>query len=673
MNIVQIFIKPFTTDYIELNLFSDEKISFTSSVQNINDISKIYTDFTQTFTIPADKTNNKIFRHWYDNKIINGFDSRKRVDAYINIDTKLFRRGKIQIEKINMIDGQPQNYSITFFGSLVSLKDTFNNEFLKDLNTTAYDEVYSGASVISKVTTYSSSPVKFPLISSKRVWNITAGSDDDITQNNHAINTLELFPALRIKTIFDIIQSQYGITFKGLGSTPFINSDRFKNAYLWLKNTDVFTLKEYATKILFDATGEVPETGFSFNLTTQRLENNYTAPIVASGCYFVEKYVDIIVTPLVSAKVYRVYVYKNGALFSLSPFQTSVANVPYTYSAVNTQNRFSTGDYYEFFIGSYESFSFDVILKADSYYENTIYTFYVDAIVQTTSNSKLHLSNYMPNIKVEDFFTGILKMFNLTCYSEEKNVYIIEQLEAYYAYGSVIDITPYVVIDNIDIERVKPYNKINFLYAKNDSINSVNFLGLYGRSYGDLLSEYDADGSTYDIKVPFNDFLFSNISSNTTNPLAVGYSIKTDLSPLIPEPVILYEYSSSVIQNCAFYHLKNGNTVSAHVSYRRFGADTLITGVQYSLNFGSELSIANGQGVNNSLYENYYKNYIIDIFDTRARLFKVTAVLPTSMLINLKLYNRIIFYDKKYIINSITIDLNTGESKLELLNDFRVI
>lgn len=208
-------------EFRELNLFTDEKISFTSSIQNINDISKVFTDFTQTFTIPADPNNNSIFKHWYENKIINGFDSRKRIDAYINIDTKLFRRGKIQLEKINMIDGRPQSYSVTFFGSLVSLKDTFNNEFLKDLDTTAYDTYYSGAEVISKVTTYSNANVKYPLISSKRLWNNTAGSDDDISQNNHAIHTEELFPALRVKTLFDIIQAQYGITFQGLGATPF--------------------------------------------------------------------------------------------------------------------------------------------------------------------------------------------------------------------------------------------------------------------------------------------------------------------------------------------------------------------------------------------------------------------------------------------------------------------
>ena len=53
--------------YIEGNkieLFEDEQINVTSSVQNINDISKVFTDFSQSFTVPASTVNNQIFKHF---------------------------------------------------------------------------------------------------------------------------------------------------------------------------------------------------------------------------------------------------------------------------------------------------------------------------------------------------------------------------------------------------------------------------------------------------------------------------------------------------------------------------------------------------------------------------------------------------------------------------------
>ena len=50
--------------YNRIELFDDEKISVTSSIQNVNDISKVFTDYSQSFTIPASANNNEIFRHW---------------------------------------------------------------------------------------------------------------------------------------------------------------------------------------------------------------------------------------------------------------------------------------------------------------------------------------------------------------------------------------------------------------------------------------------------------------------------------------------------------------------------------------------------------------------------------------------------------------------------------
>ena len=68
-----------------IELFEDEKISITSSVQDIADVSKAKTDFTQSFTIPASETNNDIFKHWYESSIDGGFDHRIKYDPKIHL------------------------------------------------------------------------------------------------------------------------------------------------------------------------------------------------------------------------------------------------------------------------------------------------------------------------------------------------------------------------------------------------------------------------------------------------------------------------------------------------------------------------------------------------------------------------------------------------------------
>jgi len=125
---VGIFIKNSNGTFDRVKLFDDEKISVNSSIQNVNDISKVFTDFSQTFTVPAEG-NNHIFKHWYENSLDDQFSTLVKSDAYIELDTVLFRTGKIQLESCSIVDGQPQNYSITFIGLLGSLKDKFAGVF----------------------------------------------------------------------------------------------------------------------------------------------------------------------------------------------------------------------------------------------------------------------------------------------------------------------------------------------------------------------------------------------------------------------------------------------------------------------------------------------------------------------------------------------------------------
>ena len=46
-----------------LDTFKDEDVNIKLSVQNIKDISKIFADYTQNFSVPASKANNAVFKH----------------------------------------------------------------------------------------------------------------------------------------------------------------------------------------------------------------------------------------------------------------------------------------------------------------------------------------------------------------------------------------------------------------------------------------------------------------------------------------------------------------------------------------------------------------------------------------------------------------------------------
>jgi hypothetical protein len=59
------------------------------------------------------------------------------------------------------------------------------------------------------------------------------------------------------------------------------------------------------------------------------------------------------------------------------------------------------------------------------------------------------------------------------------------------------------------------------------------------------------------------------------------------------------------------------------------------------------------------------------LYSLKSRLVKVKMRLPYVELLNLKLNDRIVIRDKRYIKNQFTTDLTTFESDFELIQDFR--
>lgn len=643
-----------------IELFDDERISVTSNIQNVNDISKVFTDFSQSFTVPATPYNNKIFKHWYENAIDNGFDARTRKDAYIELDYSPFRKGKIQLEKASYKNGVIDNYQITFFGSLVSLKDTFAGKFLKDLNLSAYNFSYTGTVVKNRVIGGAGNDVMFPLISSKNVWEYGSGTYD-ISQNSHPIYYNDLFPAIRVSKLFDAIASSLGVTFQG----SFLSDTRFTRAFLWLKNSELFELKTIANKLNFQTNTSTTGTQGIFNVFSDTL--NYVKPTAPE--YQSQSNITItfsVPAPGANAELFYFYVYKDGVVVNTQSYLTQT-------SPMYLEVPLGDSGAYTFYIASTAAISFTSVY----YYETGIlsggtYTKVTDLTVtqsttQTTTTT-MDLAQYMPEMTIEEFFSGILKMFNLTCYSDTPGVYKIEQLEGWYSNGTIRDITPYIVNDAIDIERSKAYKKVNFKYAQAESFLNVEYMSRSKVPYGDLYYELANDGEEYTVELPFETLLHNKFTG--TN-LQVGYALKPSFIPYIPKPVILYDYGST--QTVSNYHFNDGTSTTNHTTANIFGQDTLISSVDYTLNFGAEQSTYTNQVEEESLFKNYYSNYLENIFGVKSRILKVKGMLPISLLTNLKVNDRVIIRDKRYVINQFTTDLTTGEVQFELLTDFRTI
>ena len=685
-------------DYSRLELFNDEKISVSSTIQNISDISKIFTDFSQGFTIPCSPTNNAIFQHFYQNDVDATFDYQNRHDAYIEIDTVLFRRGKLQLEKANLKNGQANSYSVTFYGAGISLKDFFNEDKLSQLDYTTINheynsqEVYDRITIDSAVTDYD---VRYPLITSKRVWQL--GSSVPISQgdcpdwftypiddsNNiesptgQIINT-ELFPAVRVASIFDLIQAEYGITFNGL----FLATDNFKKAFLWFKNKDKLILS--GTPVPIDFTNVTylnlySQTAFILTSNTFKI-----MPATPSTSYTITHTLQIFCTALTTNPLdFFVDVYKNGVFSQSFTYDTTMPytnttplTAPFTIDINNSDTAIFT---FKVRANSPATIQFDFrYTRKKLYFGGSVDTGKATATSSQITSGFTNLALMAPDMKISDFVSGICKEFNMTVYSNEKNVFTFDPLPVWYGKGIIRDITQFTDVTSIEIERMKLYKSIEFKYQDSECFMNKAFLenplNIDAHGYGNAKIGFEYDGGDYKVESPFENLLQNNFG----NGLQVGYCLNKDFSPYVPKPVLLYMNELTTLPAGDKYYYDLNGTSQSTSDYIPFGQDTntdsSIGGyLPVTLNFGAEISTFYNVVNHNTLYKLYYSNYIENLYNVKNRLVKVKTILPISILTTLQLNDRLVIRDKRYMINEMQSDLTTGDVNFTLISDFEEI
>jgi hypothetical protein len=672
----------YRSEYQRLDLFKDEKISITSQIGNANDIGKLYTDYTQSFTIPASKNNNQILSHWYESSIDNGFDHRMRYDAYIEVNTHRFKDGTIQLEKADKKDGFIESYTITFYGNLVQLKDIIKDEKLNSLDFSSLNHTYNSTEVRNRITGFFN--VRYPLIGNANKYSYQDGSATDITTIGGAIKWDELFPAITVQNIFARIQAKYGITFNG----SFFNLKQWTELYLYLKPSlkmEYISEPEPLNFTYITATPPYTSTFPELNLTTDTLTTNWDfAGIYNTSRYFVK----IQITPN-SASVnipYVLYTYKDGVLLSairqigVKTIQVDfvklkddpIGNHKYTFKIAATSSPFTYFANLDYVKIPYAS----IYSRANT---NTV-----------TLNTKINIANYIPDIKVIDFINGIIKAFNLMIIPRQNNTYEFLPLEMFYNAGKILDITEYTYENEISINKPKLFKSINFTYEESNNVLNQAYKGLYQQNYGDLIYNSDriTENSTYDIKLPFENVLFEVPTEGKLFQTAT--LIDKDLNPYVPKPMLIYKNQrvSDLTGTDRIYVTNTTGAATQINDYHRFSNeyDNMPTDVTHSqlmtMNFGNEQSSWLNELAPQGLYFRHYKNFIDNLYNIKTRLIKVKALLPPSLLgsnvtngagipLGIALNDRLVIRNKRYIINSFTTDLTTGETDLELLTDYR--
>lgn len=667
--------------YIEGNkieLYGNESINMVSSVQNINDISKVFADLSKSFSVPASKINNAYFKHYYNADISGGFDARTKKEAEIYLGSVRYKKGKIRLQKVALKDNLVSSYQIQFEGDVVKIKDVLGDDKLRDLDLTAYNHDYTSDNVKQGLqSSLFSGSIVYPLISPVRRFLYDSSdtiSSDDSQVNLHynagiidnSLEFTEVKPAISVSTLFDVLQNDYGLSFVG----DFFNRDYFTKAYMWL-NKDEGLLKTNSqtnSNIIDWDAGSTTYVNLGTNIFTPIVNN------LIETQYFKN---DLKINPSVGFEnvLYNIVILKDGVESSRVNDVTGNRILSFNFSGV--PGAVSSSDY-TFFIETLQGFSYTSIL------DQTLFTSSGGGGLFTTTASVsnitglVNISNQMPDIKIYDFLVGIIKMFNIALTPNFDGSINWEVLPEWYNNGIIHKgFEKYIDVDKKDIKRGKLNNEFKFNFEEPTTILAEQFDSNTGVAYGDLEARlFDdngvlLDGNKLEIKLPFENIIFERIldSSDTTfTNVQYGYCVDKEQNTVVTAPLLFYN-NNIPMNNVGFLNdiggLENLNTnlniPSNSVSLSDESTQTML--------FGAEISTYTFNVMNTSLYNSFYKDYVTDMFSNQRRVYTFDAVIPDHILLNIDLNDRLIILNRRYIINSINSNLTTGKTKLELLND----
>jgi hypothetical protein len=671
--------------YIEgerVDMFSDESVNITQTIQNVKDVSKIFTDFSKTFTLPASKTNNKIFEHYYNFNIVNGFDARTKKNSYIELNHKPFRKGKIKLEGVELRDNKPYAYKITFFGNTVDLKDILGEDTLSSLDwLNNFNQIYSASAVKTGLTTgynktvggvtYNKAVITPLITHTTRLYYDSSASTHPIYPDpnggnlyadgthHHGVYFEELKYAIKVHLIVKAIEETYAIQF----SEDFFAADNaaYYDLYFWLhrKKGKAFDSSEVTYQVI----------NFPLLLGEMIGVNCYPDKLLIFGQPVGITY-NLVITST-SPYPYTVIIKKDGQVYDIKNVTSGNASL----TGILTNS--STG--YTVFIQTTNAMTnvvADWQLESIQYPEAYDYTsdqFNVNLV------QEFIITEQIPDMKVINFLTGLFKMFNLTAY-EENGIIVVRTLDSYYASSSTTwDITDYLAYENSSVDVALPYKRIDFKYENLDTKLSKQheqvFLNGWGTTKYDAGENYDAGGDIYSVVVPFEHMKYERLIDSATELAVtpqVGWFVDDNNDPYYGKPLLTYAINVTG-DDIRFLETQEAGTFSDISSYyipsNSVSLDSAVS--KDNINFNLEVNeYTFGNDFTDTLFNKYYNTYISEIFNIKRRITKVNANMPLNFLTNYSLADRIKIVDKVYIINSLTANLLNGKTSLELLNEY---
>lgn len=659
-----------------VDLFSDESIQVSETVKSAQDLGLAFTDYSQSFTLPASANNNKIFDFYFNSDTLGSNDYRQKQEASIFIDGVHFKSGHILLEGAKVINDKAQYYTVSFFGFasevIKKLKETkLNDVDLSNLNHHIKFDVpntrYLGSATWTKVLdgdivnhlgNQISDDLFYPFIFTDDDVYYDANSLTAETNNLAYWNTssgqnsfVYLKPAISLKSILEAINNQPDLP---TIQSSLLTDSFFQKIFMWTpisnEPRDAITIKE------IDVDWGLTESDSSYI----NEDNEFVA--TESGLHNF-KFTSIVRTNGTVADTYLV-TYVNGMYHSSN-------NILFTVGSYTKGVNLNAGDRVKI--------KFEMRITNDIFLTSARFNLAIDTPTISNAVSKssidVDLSHYFRfnsafgDFTAYDFLSVIVKMFNGIVESVSEDTIKITPYEVWIAGGDTVDIDKFIDSASISISNTELYNDIKFKTKEQKTINNIAFKTEFGREFGNLEAIFDfPKASNFVVDCDYSltlSELFTVIrpTGTTTLPMTIARSYKLDkdkLTPEIPERLFIVRNAKA---NLSGYNLIGQLDPSRVLTPYTFSVGDGTKSIQFANDTDPQFLTQTSE----SLYQQNYDAYINQLYNIQSRIIEVELDGNIALINDLKLNSIVIINGRKYEILEKVSELTNGKIKLKLL------
>jgi hypothetical protein len=686
---VEVYVSLDGLDYERLDLMKSESILMKYIYKDTQDLSKIYSPYSQSFALEGSLNNQRILGFLGETKIL-------KTKANNNFDCKIYnngllaKKGLLEITEARYEIGKIKSFTANFTTSLISLKDRMGEDKVSDLGVALIS--WTSNDILRNNTVIPGIKYTVPFISNNRIWQVEDISDptklDNIAYNPNAdkngdnfIKINELAPALQFRNIIDLIKSKYELDIV----LPLESEDFYNDLYVYCNKTDgsfvseayykpITTPRNYAEygQYIFEITSASMDLGTFRLLGSLFPDNQYEIELKPAKLYLLENqgcYIDV--------NFHNVQNTKSSEDITIDVSLEDDAGNTYETKSVTSPSG-STISGFDFFIPVEKfflnSFFFNIKVKSnvpivwnlaqvELFYklnrriqvqETNGNTFLTNKFLQFTNDnnssrmgmSKIDLFKSLPDLKIVDFLTSFFKTFNISVFEsapDDGRLYWltpkdIEAENKEYS-KSEVDYTDYVVEDKVNKKIASDYNYYNFKHKQGKYKGNADYLRRNKKEYGQLV--YPTIKPAKDLKefkVETNFTILENVEVSGLTNVKTSYGFTSEKPTLTSNNALRYKantedftlmfYNGTVRPSKNIGYLleeTNGNKSVVRVNFNTFSS---VHKSGFSLGFGL-IETATQE----SLYENYYKNQTDRLLEPNTLQHTFTLELPPNKLV----------------------------------------